>query len=116
MDRTSLREALQALASNHLWTWQYRTADLWPALPNHNPDRHPMVTIAALSDEQLDELLTDPHLNARGFRTQTPSGAFWNTSNNGPTKAIAWTGSAVKFSDGPLCRFLNVLRLGRLPP
>ncbi len=59
MDRIALRAALDALASNHLWTWQYRTADLFSALPTADPDRHPVQSVSALSNEQLETLLVD---------------------------------------------------------
>ena len=53
MDRNALSEALTALASNHLWTWQYRTADLLAALP----------TAAGNADAVWDEALAG-HLGA----------------------------------------------------
>jgi starch phosphorylase len=59
VDRTALREALGALASNHLWTWQYRTAELFAGLPTADPDRHPAVAVNALTDVQLDGLCGD---------------------------------------------------------
>ncbi|HSH11407.1 MAG TPA: alpha-glucan family phosphorylase [Ilumatobacter sp.] len=59
MDRTALRGALGALASNHLWTWHYRTSDLLSALPTADPDRHPVLAVGALDDDQLDRLLDD---------------------------------------------------------
>ena len=59
MDRTALRAALDALATNHLWTWHYRTSDLFTALPTAEVDRHPVQAVNALSDEQLDALLTN---------------------------------------------------------
>ena len=59
MDRTALRAALDALASNHLWTWHYRTSDLFSTLPTADPDRHPVQAVRALSDDQLDALLDD---------------------------------------------------------
>jgi glycogen phosphorylase len=52
-----MRESLDALASNHLWTWQYRTADLLAALPTADPDRHPVLAVRSLDDAQLDALL-----------------------------------------------------------
>lgn len=52
-----MRESLDALASNHLWTWQYRTADLLAALPTADPDRHPVLAVRSLDDAQLDTLL-----------------------------------------------------------
>ena len=57
MDRTALRAALDALASNHLWTWHYRTSDLFSTLPTAAADRHPVQAVRALSDDQLDSLL-----------------------------------------------------------
>lgn len=59
MDPNSLRDELHQLASNHLWTWQYRTADLLASLPTARADRHPAVAVAGLTDDQLDALLTD---------------------------------------------------------
>jgi len=59
VDRKALREALGALASNHLWTWQYRTSDLFSALPRFDADRHPLQAVRALDDGQLDSLLDD---------------------------------------------------------
>jgi starch phosphorylase len=59
VDRTALRGALGALASNHLWTWHYRSSDLFSALPTADPDRHPVLAVNALADEQLDALLGD---------------------------------------------------------
>jgi starch phosphorylase len=59
VDRKSLREALTALASNHLWTWQYRTADLLASLPTADPDRHPMQALRELTNDQLDAMLGD---------------------------------------------------------
>jgi glycogen phosphorylase len=57
VDRSALREALDTLASNHLWTWQYRTADLFASLPTAAADQHPVLAVRALSDDQLDALL-----------------------------------------------------------
>ncbi len=62
MDRTALREALDALATNHLWTWQYRTADLLLALPTANDEIHPVQAVRALDDAQVDALLADDEL------------------------------------------------------
>jgi starch phosphorylase len=59
VDRPALREALVALASNHLWTWQYRTSDLLSALPTADPELHPVQAVRALADAQLDALLGD---------------------------------------------------------
>ena len=59
MDRTALRAALDALATNHLWTWHYRTSDLFSALPTAEVDRHPVQAVTALTDDQLDTLLTN---------------------------------------------------------
>jgi starch phosphorylase len=59
MDRTALRERLERLAANHLWTWQYRTADLLASLPTAAPDRHPVAAVAALTEDQLGDLLAD---------------------------------------------------------
>ena len=56
MDRTELRSALLRLASNHLWTYEYRTADLFGALPTAALDQHPMVAVRALTDEHLAAL------------------------------------------------------------
>lgn len=64
MDRTSLRDALHHLAANHLWTWQYRTADLLASLPTAAADRHPVVAVRALDDHQLDALLADDAFTA----------------------------------------------------
>jgi glycogen phosphorylase len=62
VDRTALREALDALATNHLWTWQYRTADLLSALPTANDEIHPVQAVRALDDAQVDALLADDDL------------------------------------------------------
>ncbi len=59
MDRTALREALDRLASNHIWTWQYRTRDLLTSLPTAADDRHPVLAVRALSGAQVDALLAD---------------------------------------------------------
>jgi starch phosphorylase len=59
VDRTALREALDSLASNHLWTWQYRTSDLFAALPTAADDQHPVLAVRALTDAQVDGLLAD---------------------------------------------------------
>ncbi len=59
MDRTALREALDVLATNHHWTWQYRTADLLSALPTAADERHPVQAVRALDDPQVDSLLDD---------------------------------------------------------
>ncbi len=59
MDRTALRGALGTLASNHLWTWQHRTSDLFSALPTSDVDRHPVQAVRALTDDQLGALLDD---------------------------------------------------------
>lgn len=59
MDRTALRGALGALASNHLWTWHYRMSNLLSGLPTADPDRHPVLAVGALDDDQLDRLLGD---------------------------------------------------------
>ncbi len=62
MDRTALREALDALATNHSWTWQYRTSDIFSALPTATADLHPVLAVRALDDEQIDGLLADGDL------------------------------------------------------
>jgi starch phosphorylase len=59
VDRTALRESLDALASNHLWTWQYRTVDVFGALPTATADQHPVLAVRLLTDDQLDALLGD---------------------------------------------------------
>lgn len=59
MDRSALREALDSLASNHLWTWQYRTAGLFASLPTAAADQHPLAAVRALTDGQVDALLGD---------------------------------------------------------
>lgn len=59
MDRIALREALDRLAANHHWTWQYRTADLLGSLPTAAADQHPVVAVRRLTDDQLDALLAD---------------------------------------------------------
>ena len=59
MDRSSLRDALHRLAANHLWTWQYRTADLLASLPTAQADRHPVVAVRELTDDHLDALVAD---------------------------------------------------------
>jgi starch phosphorylase len=59
VDRTAMRGALAALASNHLWTWRYRTAELLAAIPTADPDRHPFTAVRALTDDQVDHLLAD---------------------------------------------------------
>ena len=59
MDRPALREALVALASNHLWTWQHRTSELLSTLPTAGPDLHPVQAVRALDDAQVDALLDD---------------------------------------------------------
>ncbi len=59
MDRTALREALGSLASNHRWTWHYRTSDMLSALPTAVPDQHPVQAVRALDDARLDALLDD---------------------------------------------------------
>ena len=59
MDRISLRDALHRLAANHLWTWQYRTADLLASLPTAKAHRHPVVAVRELTDDQLEALLAD---------------------------------------------------------
>lgn len=64
MDRTALRDALAALASNHLWTWQHRTAGLLADLPTAATDRHPVQAVRLLTDAQLDDLLGDDDLVA----------------------------------------------------
>lgn len=62
MDAITLRDQLHRLASNHLWTWQYRTADLLASLPTAKADQHPAIAVRDLTDEQLDALLTDDDL------------------------------------------------------
>lgn len=64
MDRSTLRDELHRLASNHLWTWQYRTADLLSSLPTARPDQHPMVAVRELTDDQLDAFLADNELTS----------------------------------------------------
>jgi glycogen phosphorylase len=59
MDRIILRDALHRLAANHLWTWQHHTADLLAALPTARADRHPVVAVRELTDDELDALLAD---------------------------------------------------------
>ncbi len=54
-----MREALGSLASNHRWTWHYRTSDLLSALPTAETDRHPVQAVRALDDGQVDALLDD---------------------------------------------------------
>ncbi|MCB0968270.1 MAG: alpha-glucan family phosphorylase, partial [Ilumatobacter sp.] len=67
MDRTDLRSALLRLASNHLWTYDYRTADLFDALPTATVDQHPFVAVRALTDDQLDGV-DDAFVTAVGER------------------------------------------------
>jgi starch phosphorylase len=62
VDRTALREALTALATNHLWTWNHRTAALLAALPTAVADRHPIQAVRTLDDAQLDDLLAGSDL------------------------------------------------------
>jgi glycogen phosphorylase len=57
VDRSALGDTLSILASNHLWTWQHRTAALFDALPTAAPDRHPVVAVRDLTDAHLDALL-----------------------------------------------------------
>jgi starch phosphorylase len=64
MDRSSLRDALHRLASNHLWTWQHRTAHLLASLPTARADRHPVVAVRELSEDDLDGLLADDDVTA----------------------------------------------------
>ena len=54
MDRTSLRASLHRLAANHLWSWQYRSADLLASLPTAGPDRHPVVAVRELLSLERD--------------------------------------------------------------
>lgn len=63
MDRNTLRDELHRLASNHLWTWQHRTAELLTSLPSARPDQHPVVAVRELSDQQLDAILADDELS-----------------------------------------------------
>jgi starch phosphorylase len=64
VDRSALRDGLAALAANHCWTWQYRTAGLLAGLPTAAPDRHPAQAVAALTDVQLDALARDDEFAA----------------------------------------------------
>jgi glycogen phosphorylase len=59
MDRITLRDTLHLLAANHLWTWQHRTADLLASLPTAQADRHPVIAVRELTDDQIDDLLAD---------------------------------------------------------
>ena len=55
----TLRHDLHRLASNHLWTWQYRSADLLGSLPTSDPDQHPVVAVRDLTEDQLAVLAAD---------------------------------------------------------
>ena len=57
LDRNSLRDALATLASSHVWTWTIELRDLFDRLAGS--PTHPAVTVAALDDDRLDELLAD---------------------------------------------------------
>jgi starch phosphorylase len=59
MDPTSLRASLHLLAANHRWTWHHSTAGLLAGLPTADPDRHPVVAVRHLDDEQLAALAAD---------------------------------------------------------
>lgn len=59
MDRNDLRSALLRLASNHLWTYEYRTAALFDALPTATVDQHPFTAVRSLTDDQVASLAAD---------------------------------------------------------
>lgn len=59
LDSQALRESLHRLASNHRWTYVSSCRKLLESLPGHTPGQHPVQVVAGLSQEQLDELLTD---------------------------------------------------------
>lgn len=59
MDSQALRESLYRLASNHRWTYAISCRKLLESLPGHTAGRHPVQVVAGLSQDQLDELLTD---------------------------------------------------------
>ena len=56
MDRNELRSQLLRLASNHLWTYDYRTAAVFDALPTAAEGLHPYAAIRALTDDQVTVL------------------------------------------------------------
>lgn len=60
MDRNSLRDALDTLASSHLWTWTIELRDLFDGLAGQ--PQHPVATVAALDDDRLDALLADANV------------------------------------------------------
>ena len=59
MDPTSLRTSLHLLAANQRWTWHHRTARLLGDLPTADPERHPVVAVRMLDDEELADLAAD---------------------------------------------------------
>jgi starch phosphorylase len=56
---SELRDALASLAANHRWVWQHRLTSLFDGLPTAGHDRHPVVAVRELSDEQLAALASD---------------------------------------------------------
>ncbi len=59
MDSSALRETLHWLAANHRWTWTASCRQLLASVPGADPERHPVQTVAGLSPDQLDQLLSD---------------------------------------------------------
>ena len=69
MDSTTLRNQLLTLATSHLWTWDHELLALLdhkrsaPSDPTSPP--HPVVTITALGDDELEALAADAEFVAR---------------------------------------------------
>ncbi|PIE31654.1 MAG: glycogen phosphorylase [Ilumatobacter coccineus] len=64
MDPIALRTELEQLASNYLWTWDYRTSALFDQLPTAAPGQHPVIAVRELSDDQCASLAEDHDLVA----------------------------------------------------
>lgn len=64
VDRQTLHDALRTLAANYRWTWTPSTRELLESLPGGRSDRHPVETVAALSEDDLGALSVNEDLVA----------------------------------------------------
>ena len=63
-DRDTVEPQLVELARNHRWTWHHPAAEVLDALPGASGDRHPVATVAALSNDDWVSILANTDLVA----------------------------------------------------
>lgn len=61
-DQDGVASRLLELARNHRWTWHHPSAQVLDAIPGASGDRHPVATIAALTEDGWATILGDPEL------------------------------------------------------